>query len=98
MSCCCQDSGSRSAAGTRGPRRGGLDGGGEPRGLRAVSDVPAEQHPADDLAGADYSSVPVRRHAGQLSILRQVAAEHPAGQAEHLVREQVGDLEQHPAS
>jgi hypothetical protein len=34
----------------------------------------------------------------QLSILRQVTAEHQDGQAEHTAREQVGDLEQHPAS
>src|SRR6266568_6733832 len=58
----CQNSGSQSAAGTRGPRRGGregrtglergLDGGGdELRGLRVDDDVPAEQHAADDLRG-----------------------------------------------
>ena len=34
----------------------------------------------------------------QLSILRQVTAEHQDGQAEYPAREQVGDLEQHPAS
>jgi hypothetical protein len=34
----------------------------------------------------------------QLSILRQVAAEHHDGQAEYPVREQVDDLEQNPAS
>jgi len=34
----------------------------------------------------------------QLSILRQVAAEHQDGQAECPAREQVDDLEQHPAS
>jgi len=34
----------------------------------------------------------------QLSILRQVAAEHQDGQAEYPAREQVDDLEQHPAS
>jgi hypothetical protein len=34
----------------------------------------------------------------QLSILRQVGAEHQDGQAEHPAREQVSDLEQHPAS
>jgi hypothetical protein len=34
----------------------------------------------------------------QLSILRQVAAERQDGQAEHPAREQVDDLEQHPAS
>jgi hypothetical protein len=34
----------------------------------------------------------------QLSILRQVTAEHHDGQAEHAAREQVDDLEQHPAS
>jgi hypothetical protein len=34
----------------------------------------------------------------QLSILIQVAAEHRAGQGEYLAREQVDDLEQHPAS
>ena len=34
----------------------------------------------------------------QLSLLRQVAAEHQDGQAEHPAREQVDDLEQHPAS
>jgi hypothetical protein len=33
----------------------------------------------------------------QLSILRQVAPEHQDGQAEHPAREQVDDLEQHPA-
>jgi len=34
----------------------------------------------------------------QLGILRQVTAEHQADQAEYLAREQVDDLEQHPAS
>jgi hypothetical protein len=34
----------------------------------------------------------------QLSILRQVTAEHQAVQAEYLAREQVDDLEQHAAS
>jgi hypothetical protein len=34
----------------------------------------------------------------QLSVLRQVAAEDQDGQAEHPAREQVDDLEQHPAS
>jgi hypothetical protein len=34
----------------------------------------------------------------QLSIFRQVAAEHQDGQAEHPAREQVGDLERHLAS
>jgi hypothetical protein len=34
----------------------------------------------------------------QFSILRQVAAEHQGGQAEYPAREQVDDLEQHPAS
>jgi hypothetical protein len=34
----------------------------------------------------------------QLSILRQVTAEHQDGQAEYPAREQVDDLEQHPAS
>jgi hypothetical protein len=34
----------------------------------------------------------------QLSIHRQVAAEHQAGQAEYLAREQLDDLEQHLAS
>jgi hypothetical protein len=34
----------------------------------------------------------------QLTILRQVAAEYQAGQAEYLAREQVDDHEQHPAS
>jgi len=34
----------------------------------------------------------------QLSILRQVTAEHQDGQAEYPAREQVNDLEQHPAS
>jgi len=34
----------------------------------------------------------------QLSILRQVAAEHQDSQAEYPAREQVDDLEQHPAS
>ena len=34
----------------------------------------------------------------QLSILRQVAAEHQDGRAEHPARKHVGDLEQHPAS
>jgi hypothetical protein len=34
----------------------------------------------------------------QLGILRQVAAEHQDGQAEYPAREQVDDLEQHPAS
>jgi len=33
----------------------------------------------------------------QLSILRQVAAEHQDGQAEYPAREQVDDLEQHLA-
>jgi len=32
----------------------------------------------------------------QLSILRQVTAEHQDGQAEHSAREQVDDLERHP--
>jgi hypothetical protein len=41
-----------------------------------------------------------RFHAGApaLSILRQLAAEHQDGQAEYPAREQVDDLEQHPAS
>jgi hypothetical protein len=34
----------------------------------------------------------------QLRILRQVTAEQQDGQAEHPAREQVDDLEQHPAS
>ena len=34
----------------------------------------------------------------QFGILRQVAAEHQDGQAEYPAREQVDDLEQHPAS
>jgi hypothetical protein len=34
----------------------------------------------------------------QLSILRQVTAEHQDGQAEHPAHKQVDDLEQHPAS
>jgi hypothetical protein len=34
----------------------------------------------------------------QFGILRRVAAEHQDGQAEHPAREQVDDLEQHPAS
>ena len=34
----------------------------------------------------------------RLGILRQVAAEHQDGQAECPAREQVDDLEQHPAS
>jgi hypothetical protein len=34
----------------------------------------------------------------QLSILRQVTAEHQGGQAEDPARERVDDLEQHPAS
>ena len=34
----------------------------------------------------------------QLSILRQVTAEHQDGQPEYPAREQVDDLEQHPAS
>jgi hypothetical protein len=34
----------------------------------------------------------------QLSIFRPVAAEHQDGQAEYPAREQVDDLEQHPAS
>jgi len=34
----------------------------------------------------------------QLSILRHVTAEHQDGQAEYPAREQVDDLEQHPAS
>jgi hypothetical protein len=34
----------------------------------------------------------------QLSILRQVTAEHHDGQAEHTPRKHVDDLEQHPAS
>ena len=34
----------------------------------------------------------------QLSVLRQVAAEHQDSQAEYPAREQVDDLEQHPAS
>ena len=34
----------------------------------------------------------------QLSILRPVAAEHQDGQAEYPARQQVDDLEQHPAS
>jgi hypothetical protein len=34
----------------------------------------------------------------QFSILRQVAAEHQDGHAEYPAREQVDDLEQHPAS
>jgi hypothetical protein len=34
----------------------------------------------------------------QLSILRQVAAEHQDRQAEYPARKQVDDLEQHPAS
>jgi hypothetical protein len=38
------------------------------------------------------------REYQQLSILRQVAAEHQDRQAEYPAREQVGDLEQHPAS
>ncbi len=38
------------------------------------------------------------RSTQQLSILRQVAAEHQDGQAEYPAREQVDDLEQHPAS
>jgi hypothetical protein len=34
----------------------------------------------------------------QFSILRRVTAERQDGQAEHPAREQVDDLEQHPAS
>ena len=34
----------------------------------------------------------------QLSILGQVTAEHQGSRAEHTAREQVDDLEQHPAS
>jgi hypothetical protein len=34
----------------------------------------------------------------QLGILRPVAAEHKDGQAEYPARQQVDDLEQHPAS
>jgi hypothetical protein len=34
----------------------------------------------------------------QLSILRQVAAEHQGGQAKYPARKQVDDLEQRPAS
>jgi hypothetical protein len=34
----------------------------------------------------------------QLGILGRVAAEHQDGQAEHPARQQVDDLEQHPAS
>jgi hypothetical protein len=34
----------------------------------------------------------------QLSILRQVTAEHQDSQAEHPAREQADNLEQHPAS
>jgi hypothetical protein len=37
-------------------------------------------------------------HHQQLSILRQATAEHQDGQAEYPAREQVDDLEQHPAS
>jgi hypothetical protein len=42
----------------------------------------------------------MRTHAGhqQLSVLRQVTAEDQHSQPEHPVREQVDDLEQHPAS
>jgi hypothetical protein len=34
----------------------------------------------------------------QLGTLRPVTAEHQDGQAEHPARQQVGDLDQHPAS
>ena len=51
-------------------------------------------HPAD--VPAQYR-VLVPEHQ-QLSILRQVAAEHQDGQAEYPARKQVDDLEQHPAS
>ncbi len=51
-------------------------------------------HPADVSA---QHRVLVPEHQ-QLSILRQVATEYQDGQAEYSAREQVDDLEQHPAS
>ena len=51
-------------------------------------------HPAS--VAAQYR-VLVPEHQ-QLSVLRQVTAEHQDGQAEYPAREHVDDLEQHPAS
>ena len=52
---------------------------------------------APHLAGAPKYRVLMPEHR-QLSILRQLAAEHQDGQTEHPARKQVDDLEQHPAS
>jgi hypothetical protein len=54
----------------------------------------ARTHPAD--VPTQYR-VLMPEHQ-QLSILRQVTTEHQDGQAEYPAREQVDDLEQHPAS
>jgi len=51
-------------------------------------------HPAD--VPPQYRVLMPERQ--QLSILRQVTAEHQDGQAEHPARKHVDDLEQHPAS
>ena len=51
-------------------------------------------HPAD-VAAQHGVLVPEYQ---QLSILRPVAAEHQDSHAEYPARQQVGDLEQHPAS
>ena len=62
---------------------------GEPGPVGRLVPHPAGVPPQDRVLMPEYQ---------QLSILRQVAAEHQDGQAEHPAREQVDDLEQHPAS
>jgi hypothetical protein len=51
-----------------------------------------------DLAGVPAQHRVLVPEHQQLSILRQVTAEHQEGQPEYPAREQVDDLEQHPAS
>ena len=63
--------------------------GGEPGPVDRLVPHPAGVPPQDRVLVPEHQ---------QLSVLRQVAAEDQDGQAEHPAREQVDDLEKHPAS
>jgi hypothetical protein len=62
---------------------------GEPGPVGRLVPYPAGVPPQDRVLVPEYQ---------QLSILRQVTAEHQDGQAEYPAREHIDDLEQHPPS
>ena len=71
--------------------------------LRGRSRASAANHTRSARLVPHPAGVPTQHHVlvpehQQLSILRQVSAEHQDGQAEYPARQQVDDLEQHPAS